>query len=119
MVRANIRPGLVETMSYGMIGWVVPLSLYPDTYNGSPLSYAGLAMQKRHNALYLMCLYADPDTEQDFRQRWSAGGRKLDMGKSCLRYRRAADLDMDLLAEAIARFDADEFIGLYEQSRAR
>ena len=118
-VRGAIRPGFEETMSFGMIGWVVPLSTYPETYNGSPLSYAGLAMQKRHNALYLMCLYADPDSERDFRARWTAGGRRLDMGRSCLRYRTAADLDMDLVAEAVARFDADEFVALYERARAR
>lgn len=118
-VRDNIRPGFSETMAFGMVGWVVPLQTYPDTYNGSPLSYCGLAMQKRHNALYLMCLYADPEVEADFRRRWEAGGRRLDMGRSCLRYRRAADLDMDLVAEAVARFDADEFLGVYERARAR
>jgi len=119
VVRGAIRPGFEETMSFGMIGWVVPMSTYADTYNGSPLAYAGLAMQKRHNALYLMCLYADAATERDFRTRWTAGGRRLNMGKSCLRYRRAAELDIDLVAEAAARFDAEEFIELYECSRAR
>lgn len=119
VVRASIRPGFEETMTFGMIGWVVPLGTYPDTYNGAPLSYAGLAMQKRHNALYLMCLYADPETERDFRARWTAGGRRLDMGRSCLRYRRASDLDLDLVAEAVGRFGVDDFVALYEQSRAR
>jgi len=119
VVRGAIRPGFEETMSFGMIGWVVPLSTYADTYNGSPLAYTGLAMQKRHNALYLMCLYADAATEKDFRTRWTAGGRRLDMGKSCLRHHRAAELDVDLVAQAVARFDADEFIELYERSRAR
>lgn len=118
LVRGAIRPGFEETMSSGMIGWVVPLSTYPDTYNGSPLGYAGLAMQKRHNALYLMCLYADPESERDFRARWTAGGRRLDMGRSCLRYRRARDLDTDLVAEAVARYDAEEFVALYERFRA-
>ena len=88
VVRGAVRPGFEETMAFGMIGWVVPLSTYPDTYNGSPLSYVGLAAQKRHDALYLMGLYADPEAEQDFRARWTAGGRRLDMGRSCLRYRR-------------------------------
>lgn len=119
VVRASIRPGFSETMSSGMIGWVVPLSTYPDTYNGAPLSYAGLAMQKRHNALYLMGLYADPTVERDFRDRWTAGGRRLDLGRSCLRYRKASDLDLDLVGEAVGRFDVDDFVALYERSRAR
>ena len=106
-------------MAFGMIGWVVPLSTYPDTYNGAPLSYAGLAMQKRHNALYLMCLYADPDAERDFRDRWAAGGPTAGHGRSCLRYRRAADLDLDLVGEAVGRHDVDGFVGLYERARAR
>lgn len=118
VVRASIRPGFEETVSFGMISWVVPLARYPDTYNGAPLSYTGLAMQKRHNAVYLMCLYADPDSERDFRERWTADGRRLDMGRSCLRYRTAADLDLELLGEAVARYDAEEFIELYERSRA-
>lgn len=118
VVRASIRPGFEETVAFGMIGWVVPLRTYPDTYNGAPLSHTALAMQKRHNALYLMCLYADPATERDFRTRWTAGGRRLDMGKSCLRYRTVADLDLDLVAEAVGRFDVDEFVALYERSRA-
>lgn len=117
VVRAAIRPGFDETMSFGMISWVVPLSRFPETYNGAPLSYAGLAMQKRHNALYLMGLYADPEVEEDFRSRWAATGRRLDMGRSCLRYRTAADLDLGLVAEAVGRFDADEFVALYERSR--
>ena len=115
VVRGALRPGFEETMSFGMIGWVVPQTTYPDTYNGAPLSYAALAMQKRHNALYLMCLYADPETEQDFRARWAAGWRRLDMVRSCLRYRRAADLDLDLVAEAVVRLCND----VQDQGRAR
>jgi hypothetical protein len=76
-------------------------------------------MQKRHNALYLMCLYADPETERDFRERWTRTGRRLDLGKSCLRYRTVEDLDLDLVGEAVARFDAQEFIDLYERARSR
>jgi len=119
VVRRAIRPGSEERMSFGMFGWVDPLSTYSDTYNGSPLTSAGLAMQKRHNAPYLMCVYADAATERDFRTRWTVGGRRLGVGKSCLRYRRATVLAMDLLAEAVARFDAHELIDLHERSRTR
>lgn len=119
VVRRAIRPGFEETMSFGMIGWVVPLTTYADTYNGAPLSYAGLAVQKRHMSLYLMGLYADPEAERDFRARWTATGRRLDMGRSCLRYRRADELDTALVAEAVGRYDAAEFVEVYENARVR
>ncbi len=75
-------------------------------------------MQKRHNALYLNCLYSDPEVERSFRDRWAADGRRLDMGKSCLRFIRAADLDLALVAEAVTRYDADGYVELYERARA-
>lgn len=119
VVRSNLRPGFEETVTFGMLGWVVPLSRYPGTYNGHPLGYVSLAAQKRHDALYLSCLYADPDAEREFRERWTAGGRRLDMGRSCLRYRRVEDLDLPLVAEVVGRHDADSFITLFERARGR
>jgi hypothetical protein len=119
VLRRAMPSGYTETMSFGMISWVVPLEVYPDTYNGEPLGYTSLAVQKRHNALYLMGLYADGDAERDFRERWTAGGRRLDMGRSCLRFRTAADLDLDLVAETVAGCGPDEFVARYERARAR
>ncbi|WP_336920918.1 DUF1801 domain-containing protein [Aquipuribacter sp. SD81] len=119
VVRASMPDGYVETMAFGMITWVVPVDVYPDTYNGRPLQYVALASQKRHGSLYLMGLYADHDTEQRFRERWSAGGRRLDMGRSCIRFRRADDLDLGLVAEAVGGLAPDDFVALYERSRAR
>jgi hypothetical protein len=97
----------------------VPLERYPDTYNGQPLGYVALAAQKRHYALYLMGLYSDTEQDRDFRARWQATGRSLDMGKSCLRFKRLDDLDLDLVAEVVASMPVDEFLATYERVRAR
>jgi hypothetical protein len=101
-----------------MITWSVPLETFPETYNGQPLCYVSLAAQKRHNALYLMGLYSDSDEAREFRDRWTAGGRKLDMGKSCLRYRKAEDLEMDLIKETVAATPPEKLIALHERARA-
>jgi hypothetical protein len=110
LVNASLPPGYVEGMLYGMPTWMVPLDSYPDTYNGKPLAYVSLAAQKNHYALYLMGLYADSEVEARFREQWVARGTKLDMGKSCLRFKRIDDLHGDLVAEAIAAVPADEYV---------
>src|SRR5687768_18615754 len=101
LVNANLPPGYVERMSWGMIGWELPLETYPDTYNGQPLVYAALAAQKNHNALYLNCAYASEERTERLRKAYAAAGKKLDMGKSCVRFKKADDLAEDVLAEAI------------------
>jgi hypothetical protein len=101
-----------------MIGWTVPLARYPDTYNGQPLAYVSLAAQKRYYSLYLNAVYSESVAATDLRQRWEAGGRRLDMGKSCLRFRKLDDLDPDLVAEVVASTPVDAFIASYERSRA-
>jgi uncharacterized protein YdhG (YjbR/CyaY superfamily) len=119
LVNAAIPPGYVERMSWGMIGWEVPLETYPDTYNGQPLVYAGLAAQKNHTALYLNCVYASEERTERMKRAWTATGRKLDMGKSCLRFKRWEEVAEDVLAEAIAAVPVEAFIAEYEAGRAR
>jgi len=119
VLRAAMPTGYREAVAWGMITWSVPLERYPDTYNGQPLGYVALAAQKRHYAVYLMGLYSDSEQDKDFRSRWLASGRKLDMGKSCLRFQRPADLDLDLLAEVVAGTPVDAFLATYERVRAR
>jgi len=114
-INAALPAGYVETMSFGMIGWVVPLDDYPVTYNGQPLAYAALAAQKNGNSLYLNCVYASPERAERLRAAWAASGRKLDMGKSCIRFRRAADLPLDVVADEIAATTPADFIALYER----
>ncbi|HEX6326425.1 MAG TPA: DUF1801 domain-containing protein [Jiangellaceae bacterium] len=119
VVNAAMPDGYEEGIAYGMIGWSVPLERYPDTYNGQPLGYVALAAQKRYYSLYLNALYAGSVDETEFRRRWEDSGRKLDMGKSCLRFRKLEDLNLDLIAETVAGTPVDAYIARYEQARAR
>ena len=119
LVNANLPPGYVERMNWGMISWELPLERYPDTYNGQPLAYAGLAAQKNYTALYLNFIYASDERTQQLRDAYAAAGKKLDMGKSCLRFRKPEDLAEDVLARAIASVPVDSFIAEHERTRAK
>ena len=116
-VAAAMPAGFELGMHFGMPGWVVPLATYPETYNSKPLSYVSLAAQKRYNALYLMGVYTSPDDDRRFREAWAASGRTLDMGKSCLRYRTISDVDLGLIAGAVASTSVDNLIDYYERVR--
>ncbi len=116
VVNANLPPGYREGMAYGMIGWYVPLERFADTYNGQPLGLAALASQKGYMSVYLNSVYGDSDTEAWFKERWSQTGKKLDMGKSCVRFRRLEDLPLDLIGERIARADLDRFVDHYREA---
>ena len=117
VVRRNLPAGFEEGITYGMIGWYVPLARFPDTYNGQPLGLAAIASQKRHVSLYLNSVYGDRETERWFRERWAATGRRLDMGKSCVRFRRLEDLPLDVIGETIARTPLDRFVARYLEAR--
>jgi len=119
LVNASLPAGYVEGMAYGMITWAVPLEVYPDTYNGRPLAYVSLAAQKSYYALYLMAAYAGSEQDARLREQWAQRGTKLDMGRSCLRFRRLADLHEDLVAEAVASIPMDDFIALAKQAHER
>ena len=113
----NLPEGYVETMQYGMITYIVPFERYPKTYNGLPLGYISLASQKNYMSLYLMNVYGNKDVESNFKNRYIAAGKKLDMGKSCVRFKKLEDLPLDLIGETIAMTSVDDFIGMYEESR--
>ena len=117
VIRANLPPGYEEGMQFGMIGWYVPLDRFPDTYNKQPLGLAALANQKQYMALYLNNVYGDPEIDRWFRERFAASGKKLDMGKSCVRFRTLEDLPLDVIAETIARTPVDRYIESYESVR--
>jgi uncharacterized protein YdhG (YjbR/CyaY superfamily) len=117
VVNANLPEGYEETMEWGMVTWVVPLREYPDTYNGRPLSYISLASQKNHLALYLMGLNSESPHEQWFRDQYAERGLKLDLGKSCLRFRTLDEVPLDVIGEVVARVPVAEFVALYESSR--
>jgi Domain of unknown function (DU1801) len=116
VVLANLPAGYEEVMQYGMISYVVPLERFPETYNGQPLAVASLANQKRHMALYLIGVYGDEGNQAWLKERWAATGKKLDMGKSCLRFRRLDDLALHIVAEAIARTSVDDLIAQHERA---
>ena len=118
-VRKALPKGYRETVNWGMITYELPLERYPDTYNGQPLMYAALAAQKNHYAIYLTGLYQDPDEERRFRAEYEKTGRKLDMGKSCLRFRKLDDLPLDLIGRTIASTPPEKFIARYEASRRK
>ena len=111
----NLPEGFEETIRWGMLSYEVPLSTCPETYNGQPLSYAGLASQKRHMAIYLSGMYMDQDKCDRFVTEWKSRGTRLDMGKSCVRFRKLEEVELDLVGGAIAAFSVDEFVGLHQQ----
>ncbi len=110
--------GYVEDVAWGMITWSVPLSRYPDTYNGQPLGYAALAAQKNHYSLYLNCVYSSPERTERLKAGFASAGKTLDMGKSCIRFKRADDLAEDVIAAEIASATPDDFIAIYEAARS-
>lgn len=113
LILDNLPKGYVETMQYGMISYVIPLERFPKTYNKLPLTLASLASQKNYMALYLMSVYGDK--EQQFRKSYIATGKKLDMGKSCVRFKSLNDLPLELIGKTIARTSVDSFIKRYEK----
>ena len=115
----NLLPGYEEGMQHGMISYHVPLQRYPNTYNGRALGLAALASQKAYMSLYLLGVCFDPESERWFRERFANSGRKLNMGKSCVRFKKLDDLPLGVIGEAISRISPEYLIELYEASRSR
>jgi hypothetical protein len=116
-VRAAMPDGYELGMHFGMPGWVIPLETYPDTYNKRPLAYVSIGSGKRYESLYLMGVYSDPDEDARFRADWAATGRKLDMGKSCLRFKKLDDVDLDIVSRTVAGTPVERFLATYERIR--
>ncbi|ANB16206.1 DUF1801 domain-containing protein [Dokdonella koreensis] len=117
LILRHLPPGYAESMNWGMISYEVPLARYPSTYNGQPLAYAALAAQKNGYSLYLMGLSMKPEREQALRDAFRAAGKKLDMGKACVRFGRLDDLPLDAIAAAIAGTPVQAYLADYEASR--
>jgi hypothetical protein len=121
VILENLDKDYEEGMQYGMIGYYVPHSVYPAGYHcdpRQPLPFAGLASQKNYNSLYLMCVYGATEHSQWFREAWAKTGKKLDMGKACVRFKRLEDLALDAIGEAIRRVPAKKYIAICEAARA-
>ena len=115
----NLPPGYEEAILSGMISYQVPLARFSNTYNGHPLMLAGLASEKNYLAVHLMPLYGNQKMADRFRARFKAAGKKLDMGKACVRFKKADDLPLDAVAEVIAGVSLDTWLGWYEASRKK
>lgn len=113
----QLPEGYREVMNWGMIAYEVPLAAYPDTYNGQPLMYAALASQKNHMAVYLSGIYADDEAREAFEKAYRATGKRYDVGKSCVRFRRLDDLPLEVIGDAIAMLPLDDFVQSYEAGR--
>jgi hypothetical protein len=119
MILANLNEGFEEGMQYGMIGYYVPHSLYPPGYHcdpKQPLCFAGLASQKNYMSLYIMSVYGDDLSLDKFETAWAKTGKKLDMGKSCIRFKKVDDLALDVLAAFIKRSTVKSWIDFYERA---
>ena len=106
----NLPSGYEEAFNWGMITYQVPLEVYPDTYNKKPLMYAALANQKNHMAVYLTAIYMDEKLSQDFELSYKKTGKRYDVGKSCVRFRKLEDLPLPVIAESIRSLEMDEFV---------
>ncbi len=115
-ILTNLPAGIVETMNWGMICYEVPLETYPDTYNGKPLMFAALASQKNHMAVYLTTVYASEDEKAWFEAEYRATGKKLDMGKSCVRFKKLEQLPVELIGEVMRRSSLDDFLAIYDNN---
>jgi hypothetical protein len=115
----NLPEGYEEIVLGGMLMYSVPLSHLPDTYNGHPLAYVALASQKNYMSAYLMAVYGHKPTEQWFRDQFKARGKKLDMGKSCVRFKQLDDLPLDVIGEVVAKIPMEQWISVYQQSRTK
>ncbi len=108
----HLPEGYVEGMNWGMIVYEIPLERYPDTYNNQPLGLVALASQKSYMSLYLL-------GDDEFRRRWKETGKKLDMGKTCIRFRKVDDLALDVIGDTLSATPVDRLIAIYEAARSR
>jgi uncharacterized protein YdhG (YjbR/CyaY superfamily) len=118
LINKHLPMGYRETFAWGMITWSVPLEVYPDTYNGQPLCYAALGNQKNHMALYLMSAYMASPQQKRLVAGFRAAGKKLDMGKACIRFKSLDDLPLDVIAEVAGAVPLKDFVAAAKQVRA-
>lgn len=118
IILQNIPEGFVETMSYGMIGYVVPHTLYPEGYHCNPklpLPFINLASQKNFIAIYHMGIYANPDLLKWFSSEFPKyTNQKMDMGKSCIRFKKMDQIPFDLIAELVRKMSVEDWVKTYE-----
>jgi uncharacterized protein YdhG (YjbR/CyaY superfamily) len=120
VIKKNLPKGFKEGMGYGMMGYSVPHSLYPAGYHcnpADPLPFMGMASQKNFIAVYHMGVYADPKLLKWFTEAHTKiSPKRLDMGKSCIRYKKMEDIPFDLIGELASKMTPDDWIGMYEKN---
>ncbi len=117
VITKNLPKGYQEGIQYKMIGYFVPHALYPAGYHANPkepLPLLHLASQKGYMALYLMCVYADPELNAWFVDAYAKSGKKLDMGKACVRFKRLEDLPLEVVGKVVAKVPVAKFVERYE-----
>ena len=119
LVKKNLPKGYEEQIGFGVITYAVPLATLPDTYNGEPLCYAAIAAQKNYYSLYLMSAYGDAAQAKWMAHEFKKRGKKLEMGKSCLRFKSLDDIPLDVVGQVIASTPMEKYIDIYKKSRAR
>ena len=121
VILASVDAGIEEGMQYGMIGYYIPHRVFPGGYHcdpKQPLPYAALAAQKNHLALYLCAAgCAAPEWVAWFESAWKSAGYKLDMGKSCVRFKSVAQVPLEVVAQAIRRVPSDQYVRDYLAGR--
>jgi len=119
VVKRHLPKGYREEMAGNAITYVVPLSKYPETYNGKPLWYAALDSRKSHASLHLMGAYGSMELRWRLIEGFKKAGKRLDMGKACIRFRDAADLPLDVIGEVVAAVPMARYIEIAEAARRR
>jgi Domain of unknown function (DU1801) len=114
LIRKNLPKGYVEKFNWGMLSYEIPLEKYPATYNGQPLGYVALAAQKNYYALYLLVPYMDAKQGEALKDAFAKAGKKMDMGKSCLRFKSLDDLPLDAIGKVIASTPPERYIAMHE-----
>ena len=115
LVNEHLPEGYEEHVGASMINWQVPKTVLAETYNGQPFQYIALASQKNYMALYLCGVYADDKLRRWFEASYKTAGKKLDMGKACLRFRTLEALPLEVVGEAIAKVPLAEYVARYKQ----
>jgi hypothetical protein len=116
VILENLPSGYSEVMNWGMITYEVPLEIYPDTYNGQPLMFAALASQKNYMAVYLTGIYMSDAARDAFEKAYRATGKRFDVGRSCVRFRKLEDLPLELIGETIASIPVVRLIARGEEA---
>ena len=119
LVLANLPKGYEESFEWGFPTYQVPLAKYPDTYNKRPLCYAAIAAQKHHYAVYLMGVYQDEKLRAQLKADFAKAGKKLDMGKSCIRFKQLEDLPLPAIGRAIKAVSPAKYIAAYERVKGK